>query len=153
MVLANFIIDVRPDLHRMQPMNTEDLRLPKRLRELRASMGVSQRQAAVKASVDVRWLCNVERGRRVGPPDTFVQKLCVALDLDKETGEELAQLARHDRVMRAVGAELPVDSTLLAVVLDATRELDPVELQGLVRQIGQITSSKRRLKELTNESN
>lgn len=147
-VPGHLALDVGANAAQNWSMDDQDLRLPMRLKQLRRAMGLTQRQAAIKAGLDVSWLCNLECGRRIGPSDEVIGRLCAGLGINQQIVRELVRLASHDRVLRVVHAEAPGSVGLISAALDAGRELDAHELDGLARQVDEIIKSKRRLKQL-----
>ncbi len=130
-----------------------DLKLPRKLRQARAARGLSQRDVAQLAGVDVSWLCRVENGQGMVPTDASVQRIAAALGLDKKTTEELDSLARSDRVVRLSAQEVPRSAPLVAAALEASFVLDDAEFDGLSQVMEEIIQSKQRLTRLSAASN
>ena len=128
----------------MHRMHADHLKLPSKLRQARAARGLSQRDVARLAGVDVSWLCRAENGQGLVPTDASVRRLAAALRLNETETNELTMFARRDRVVRVCAEQVPDGAPLVASVLEASIILDRSESAGLTRVVEELVESKQR---------
>ena len=108
----------------------------RRVRELRAERGLSQKQMAADLGVSAAYLSALERGNRGVPSWQFIQKVITYFNIIWDDAEELQTLARaSDPNVRISTAGLSVEATEFANLAAET--------------IGQLT--RQDLAELTHE--
>ena len=98
----------------------------RRVRELRAERGITQKQMAADLNVSAAYLSALEKGNRGAPSWEFVQRIITYFNIIWDDAEELQTLAltSHPRVT--------VDTTKLS--------LEATELANLLaRRIGELT--------------
>ena len=121
----------------------------RRIRELRAERGVTQKQMAVALGVSAAWLSALENGHRGRPSWDFIQRVIAYFNVIWDDADELAELAHisHPRVVVDT-AELSADATEFAnLVADRIGELNEEDLRSLIHELRRRAERARRDRE------
>lgn len=105
-----------------------------------------QKALALTVGVDSSRLSGIETGRRFGPADDLVDRICKALELNQWERAALLGAAAHDRAMREIARNLPPEALpLLALSLDAARLLSPSDRDKLASFTRELIGPRERL--------
>ncbi len=118
----------------------------RRIRELRAERGVTQKQMAASLGVSAAWLSALEKGHRGRPSWDFIQRVIAYFNVIWDDADELAQLAHisHPRIVVDT-SELSAEATEFAnLVADHVGELSEEELRGLIHEVRRLAEKARR---------
>ena len=69
-----------------------------RVRELRKSRGMSQKELAAKANIDFTYLSKIENARRLPPRDRVIRAMAEALNIEEQELMTLAGKLEPERV-------------------------------------------------------
>lgn len=69
----------------MRNKDLSNLSMGEKIRLLREEKGLSQGSLSKKSEVSVAEICRIEKGERQNPSITLLNKLLMALDVDKKT--------------------------------------------------------------------
>jgi transcriptional regulator with XRE-family HTH domain len=121
----------------------------RRIRELRAEKGVTQKQMAAALGVSAAWLSALEKGNRGRPSWDFIQRIIAYFNVIWDDADELAELARisHPRVVvdtTRLSAEATEFANLVAEQIDELRSEDLLEL---MHELKRRTARNRRARE------
>ena len=108
-----------------------------KVRELRATRGISQKRMAAELGLSAAYISALERGRRGRPASGLVMQICGYFNLIWDEAEELAHLARlsHPRVVVDT-AGLSARATELANLLaERIAELDEETVEWILAEI------------------
>lgn len=118
----------------------------RRVRELRAERGISQKQMAADLGVSAAYLSALEKGARGAPNWQFVQRVIGYFNIIWDDAEELQTLARasHPKVTIDTAA-LSVEATELANLLAARiGDLSRDDLIALAHELKVRVNRRRR---------
>ena len=117
----------------------------RRVRELRAERGVSQKQMAADLGVSAAYLSALERGNRGVPSWQFVQRVITYFNILWDDAEELQALARSsDPNVRISTAGLPVEATEFAnLAAETIGELSRQDLAELTHELRKRANRRR----------
>lgn len=117
----------------------------RRVRELRAERGVSQKQMAADLGVSAAYLSALERGNRGVPSWQFVQRVITYFNIIWDDAEELQALARSsDPNVRISTAGLPVEATEFAnLAAETIGELSRQDLAELTHELRKRANRRR----------
>ncbi len=104
-----------------------------RLRELRASRGLLQREMAAALEVSAAYLSALEHGRRGAPSAGLIHQICDYLGLIWDDADELRNLAKLSRPRLKVNAAglTPEQTALGNRIARQLRHLDPPTVQAI----------------------
>lgn len=118
----------------------------RRIRELRAERGVTQRQMAQALGVSAAWLSALEKGNRGRPNWEFLQRIIAYFNIIWDDADELVELARisHPRIVVDT-ARLSEEATEFAnLVAEHIGELGAEDLRELIHELKVRTERSRR---------
>lgn len=118
----------------------------RRIRELRAERGVTQRQMAAALGVSPAWLSALEKGNRGRPSWEFLQRVIAYFNVIWDDADELVELARisHPRIIVDT-SRLSAEATELAnLVAERIGELSADDLNELIHDLKVRTGRHRR---------
>ncbi|MCG6856513.1 MAG: helix-turn-helix domain-containing protein [Salaquimonas sp.] len=118
----------------------------RRIRELRAERGVTQKDMAAALGVSAAWLSALEKGHRGRPSWNFIQRVIAYFNIIWDDADELARLAHisHPRVVVDT-SELSADATELAnLIADHVGELSEEDLRNLIHEMKRLVEQARR---------
>ena len=121
-------------------------RLGPAISRVRREHDVPQKVLASAIGVDSSRLSGLENGRRRGPANALVERISEALGLSELEKRALLGAAGHDRAMREVTRNYPVETLpLLALSLDAARLLSAGDRDKLASFIRELIGPRERL--------
>lgn len=109
----------------------------RRIRELRAERGVTQRQMAAELGVSAAWLSALEKGNRGRPNWEFLQRVIAYFNIIWDDADELVELARisHPRIVVDT-AKLSEEATEFAnLVAEHIDALETDDLRELIHEL------------------
>jgi transcriptional regulator with XRE-family HTH domain len=109
--------------------------LGKKLRELRAARGVSQKDMAKALGVSAAYLSALEHGHRAAPNWALLQKMIGFFNIIWDDAEELVRLAEasHPRVVIDTSGLTPEATEAANLLAEVFGNLDTGEIQELKR--------------------
>jgi transcriptional regulator with XRE-family HTH domain len=109
----------------------------RRVRELRRSRGVTQRDMAAALGVSPAYLSALEHGHRGVPSWAMIQKIIGYFNVIWDDAEELEQLAKasHPRVVIDTAGLSPQATALANLLATRIRELGEDEIVALVARL------------------
>jgi transcriptional regulator with XRE-family HTH domain len=109
----------------------------RRLRELRRSRKLSQKDMALALNVSGAYLSALEHGHRAAPSFDFVQRVTGYFNVIWDEAEELQRLARlsDPRVSIDTSGLAPEATELANLLASRIATMDMVEIQGLLEAI------------------
>lgn len=116
----------------------------RRIRELRAEKGVTQKQMAAALGVSAAWLSALEKGNRGRPSWEFLQRVIAYFNVIWDDADELVELARisHPRIVVDT-SRLSEEATEFAnLVADRIADLGRDDLLELIHQL-KVRASRR----------
>jgi transcriptional regulator with XRE-family HTH domain len=104
-----------------------------KLRELRATRGILQREMAAALAVSAAYLSALEHGRRGAPSSGLIHQICDYLGLIWDDADELKHLAKLSRPRLKVNAAglTPEQTALGNRLARQLRNLDPPTVQAI----------------------
>jgi transcriptional regulator with XRE-family HTH domain len=128
-------------------MNTTSpaLFFPRTLRKLRRGRGRLQKTLAIQIGVDATVLSGIETGARAPLDVDNIQKAVVTLQLSESEEAELLWAAHHDRLVTGLEQRggTALEREFLSSGLRAIRHLEPRQIKGLIRNLGEVERSAR----------
>lgn len=120
----------------------------RRIRELRAERGVTQKEMAAALGVSAAWLSALEKGQRGRPNWNFIQRVIAYFNIIWDDADELARLAHVSHPRVAVDtSQLSAEATELANLLaDHIGELNEEDLRALIHEVKRLTEKAKRAK-------
>ncbi|MEC9344235.1 MAG: helix-turn-helix domain-containing protein [Pseudomonadota bacterium] len=120
----------------------------RRIRELRAERGVTQKEMAAALEVSAAWLSALEKGHRGRPSWNFIQRVIAYFNIIWDDADEIVRLAHisHPRIVVDT-SDLSADATEFAnLVADHVGELSEDDLRHLMHELKRLSvaASKRR---------
>ena len=111
--------------------------LGKRLRELRAAKGVTQKEMANDLGLSAAYLSQLEHGRRGRPSPGFVRQASAYFGLIWDDAEELARLAElsHPRIKVVTTGLSPRATELANLIATAIERLDDETMTWIMAEI------------------
>lgn len=111
-----------------------------RVRELRRTRGVSQKQMAYAIGVSPAYLSALEHGRRGTPPWSLVQKIIGYFNIIWDEADELERLAAssHPRVVIDTGGLSPKATALANRLASSIAALSDEDLDHLAEVLSEI---------------
>ena len=108
-----------------------------KVRELRRSRGVSQKDMAAALGVSPAYLSALEHGHRGRPSWVMVQKMIGYFNIIWDEAEELERLAEtsHPRVVIDTSGLSPEATRLANLLAEKIREMKPDEIEALLLRL------------------
>lgn len=118
----------------------------KRLRELRAERGVSQKEMAEALRVSPAYLSALEHGRRGQPTWDLLQRIITFFNIIWDEAEELQNLANlsHPRVTIDTAGLSPQATELANLLARHIRIMDKEAIQRLTNEIEEARSRRQK---------
>jgi transcriptional regulator with XRE-family HTH domain len=118
----------------------------RRVRELRAAKGVTQKEMATALGVSAAWLSALENGRRGRPTWEFIQRIIAYFNVIWDDADELLDLARisHPRVVVDTAGLLPEATELANLLSERIAQLDRQDLLDLTHELRRRLPRNRR---------
>ncbi|MCC7016260.1 MAG: helix-turn-helix transcriptional regulator [Rhodospirillales bacterium] len=109
----------------------------KRLRELRARKGVTQKQMAAELGLSAAYLSGLEHGRRGRPSSGLVRQACAYFGLFWDDAEALRRLAEvsHPRIKVDTSGLSPRATELANLIAASIETLDEDTIAWIVAEI------------------
>ena len=120
----------------------------RRVRELRAAKGVTQKEMATALVVSAAWLSALENGRRGRPTWEFIQRIIAYFNVIWDDADELLDLARisHPRVVVDTAGLLPEATELANLLSERIAQLDRQDLLDLTHELRRrLTRNSRKM--------
>ena len=121
--------------------------LGKRLRELRAAKGVTQKEMAKDLGLSAAYLSQLEHGRRGRPAPGFVRQACAYFGLIWDDAEALKRLAEnsHPRIKVVTSGLSPRATELANLIATSIERLDEETIAWIIAEIrGRIGARRSR---------
>lgn len=118
----------------------------RRVRELRAAKGVSQKDMAAALEVSAAWLSALENGRRGRPTWDFIQRIIAYFNVIWDDADELLELARisHPRIVVDTAGLAPEATEFANLVAERISLLSKEDLAELVYEVKRRSQRRRR---------
>ena len=118
----------------------------RRVRELRALKGVTQKEMAAALGVSAAWLSALENGRRGRPTWEFIQRVIGYFNVIWDDADELGELARisHPRVVVDTGGLAPEATEFAHLLAERIDWLTAEDLAELSFEVKRRTRNWRR---------
>jgi transcriptional regulator with XRE-family HTH domain len=118
----------------------------RRVRELRAAKGASQKEMAAALGVSAAWLSALENGRRGRPTWEFIQRIIAYFNVIWDDADELLELARisHPRIVVDTSGLLPEATEFANLVSERISQLDRQDLLELTHELRRRVPPHRR---------
>lgn len=118
----------------------------RRVRELRAAKGVSQKDMAAALEVSAAWLSALENGRRGRPTWDFIQRIIAYFNVIWDDADELLELARisHPRIVVDTAGLAPEATEFANLVSERISLLSKEDLAELVYEVKRRSQRRRR---------
>jgi transcriptional regulator with XRE-family HTH domain len=118
----------------------------RRVRELRAAKGVSQKEMAAALEVSAAWLSALENGRRGRPTWDFIQRIIAYFNVIWDDADELLDLARisHPRIVVDTAGLAPEATEFANLVAERIALLSKDDLAELVYEVKRRSQRRRR---------
>lgn len=118
----------------------------KRLREMRATRGVSQKEMAAAIGVSPAYLSALEHGRRGLPSWSMLQRIIGYFNVIWDEADELAELASrsHPRIVVDTSGLSPRATALANRLSDEISELDDDALEAIDALLDAFLKTSRR---------
>lgn len=118
----------------------------RRIRELRAERGVTQKQMAEALGVSAAWLSALEKGNRGRPSWDFIQRVIAYFNVIWDDADELTELARisHPRVVVDTARLSPEATEFANLLAERIAELRPADLVDLMHEVKLRAARNRR---------
>jgi transcriptional regulator with XRE-family HTH domain len=118
----------------------------RRIRELRAAKGVTQKEMANSLGVSAAWLSALENGRRGQPSWEFIHRIIAYFNVIWDDADELLDLARisHPRVVVDTAGLLPEATELANLLSERIAKLGRQDLLELTHELRRRMPGHRR---------
>lgn len=118
----------------------------RRVRELRAQKGVTQKEMAAALGVSAAWLSALEKGRRGRPTWDFIQRVIGYFNVIWDDADELVDLASvsHPRVVVDTGGLEPEATEFVHVVAQKIGLLSREDLSELSFEVKRRAAPRER---------
>lgn len=118
----------------------------RRVRELRAQKGVTQKEMAAALGVSAAWLSALEKGRRGRPTWEFLQRVIGYFNVIWDDADELVDLARisHPRIVVDTGGLEPEATELAHLVATKIALLTREDLAELCFEVKRRVAARER---------
>jgi len=114
----------------------------RRIRELRAERGVSQKEMARSIGVSAAWLSALENGARGRPNWDFIQRVIAYFNVIWDDADELMELARmsHPRIVVDTSRLAPEATEFANLVSERIARLTSDDLRELTHELKRRTA-------------
>jgi transcriptional regulator with XRE-family HTH domain len=117
----------------------------RRVRELRAQKGVSQKEMAASLTVSAAWLSALENGKRGRPSWEFIQRIIGYFNVIWDDADELVDLARisHPRIVVDTAGLSPEATELANLVSERIGHLSADDLAAITFELKKRSNRNR----------
>ncbi len=117
----------------------------RRVRELRATKGVNQKQMAAALGVSAAWLSALENGKRGKPSWDFIQRIISYFNVIWDDADELLDLARisHPRIVVDTAGLSPEATEFANLVAERISHLGRDDLEALLFDVKRRSQRRR----------